>query len=305
MNRSALVLGAGGFLGRHLCRSLTAHGWHVVAATRNPTTFDDSSIENAVSPFDDASHFDDLVSRCSAVIHAAASTTPGSTAAQPQIEGNLRTTLALVEALQEHPDVRLLYLSSGGTLYGDRASALAREADPLLPRSYHGAGKVAAEVFVQTWARQFSGCAIVLRPSNIYGPGQLSRRGFGIVPTAFERARDGAPFIVWGGGGATRDYLFVKDLIDLCMRAIEAPFSPGGHVFNAASGEALNVNQLLDRIDAVTGRPLERSFAPTRPVDITHIVLDNSAARNILGWHPRYSIEQGLERTWQWFLGHE
>lgn len=304
MNKCALVLGAGGFLGRHLCRSLAAGGWHVIAATRTPTPFVDPAIENVVSPFDDARYFNSLVGRCSVVIHAAASTTPGSTAAQPQIEGNLRTTLALLESLQEHADVRLLYLSSGGTLYGDRSDGLARETDPLLPRSYHGAGKVAAEVFVQTWARQFSGCAVLLRPSNIYGPGQMARRGFGIVPTAFEHARDGNPLTIWGGGGATRDYLFIDDLMDLCMRAINAPFGTGGHVFNVASGEALSVNQLLDRIDVVTGRPLERAFAPTRSVDVTHIVLDNSAARKVLDWHPRYTIDQGLECTWQWFLGH-
>lgn len=303
VKKTALILGAGGFIGRHLSRKLAASGWHVIAATRTSTPFDDLAIENIVSPFDEARHFSGLVDRCCVVIHAAASTTPASTAAQPQLEGNLRTTLALLESLQEHADVRLLYLSSGGTLYGDRVDGLAQETDPLLPRSYHGAGKVAAEVFVQTWARQFRGCAVVLRPSNIYGPGQTARRGFGIVPTAFERARDGNPFVVWGGGGATRDYLFVEDLMDLCLRAIHAPFDTGGHTFNAASGEALSVNHLLDHIDTITGRPLERSFAPTRSVDITHIVLDNSVARKVLGWRPRYTIDQGLERTWQWFMG--
>lgn len=301
MKQVAAVLGAGGFIGRHLCDRLAGAGWHVLAATRQPACFGHLSIENMVSRYEDAAHFADLVARSNVIIHAAASTTPGSTATQPQIEGNLRTTLALLEAMQRSPDVRLLYFSSGGTVYGERNEVAAREVDALLPRSYHGAGKVAAEVFVQTWARQFDGTAIVLRPSNIYGPGQTARRGFGIVPTAFECATNGRPFAIWGTGETVRDYLFIDDLMDLCMLAVARPLAPGAHVFNAAAGTGISINALIDRIDDVTGKPLVRDYQPSRVVDIARVALDATAADREFGWRPSYSIDEGLRQAWKWF----
>jgi UDP-glucose 4-epimerase len=163
MSDAILVLGAAGFIGRHLAESFAASGNAVIAATRKSATFTHSNISNVVAPFDESGHFTPLLARCRCVIHAASISTPGSSAAKPQLDGNLRTTLALIEALQDVPSRRLLFLSSGGTLYGDREDP-AHEDDPLRPRSYHGAGKAAAEHFIHAWATQYGGTAVVLRP---------------------------------------------------------------------------------------------------------------------------------------------
>lgn len=300
MRNSILVLGGGGFIGRHLCERFAADGHDVVAATRRPTTFQHPGIRNAAAPYDDASQFQDLVSRCDAVVHAASASTPGSSAAQPQLDGNLRTTLALIEALQDHPAHRLLYPSSGGTLYGDRRKP-AHEDDPLRPRSYHGAGKAAAEHFIHAWATQYAGSAVLLRPSNVYGPGQPPGRGFGIIPTAFDCTLRGVPLTVWRDGTTLRDYLYIDDFVALCSAVTEAAPQPGSQVFNAASGHAIPLTALLDRIDAVTGIPVQRVHAVARPVDVRSIAIDNTAARQAFGWHPATTLEQGLQRTWQWF----
>lgn len=300
MSDTVLVLGGGGFIGRHLCETIAGSGTRVIAATRRPARFDNASIANVVAPFDRAEQFAPLLRRCRAVVHSASSSTPGSSAAQPQLDGNLRTTLALVEALQDHADRRLLYLSSGGTLYGDRDRA-AREDDALRPRSYHGAGKAAAEHFVHAWAMQYAGTAVVLRPSNVYGPGQESKDGFGIVPTAFRCALASTPLPVWGDGSTVRDFLYVEDLMPLCLAALGDRIDPGMHVFNASSDEGVTLNHLLDLIDATTGRTLHRDYQPARRVDVTHIVPDNSAARATFGWQPATTLRQGLTRTWQWF----
>ena len=300
MSDAILILGASGFIGRNLSEAIARSGTKVIAATRRPTMFDHPGISNAVAPFDAAEQFNPLLARSRAVIHAASSSTPGSSAAQPQLDGNLRTTLALIEALQDRPDRRLLYLSSGGTLYGDRNRA-AREDDPLRPRSYHGAGKAAAEHFIHAWATQYDGTAVVLRPSNVYGRGQLPRRGFGIIPTAFDCALRDVPLTVWGDGETVRDYLHVDDLVALCSIALEYGQPAGTHVYNASRDEGVTLNHLLDAIDSTTSRPLHRVYQPARRVDITRIVPDNSAARTVLGWHPTTTLERGLQGSWQWF----
>ncbi|MFC5577221.1 NAD-dependent epimerase/dehydratase family protein [Lysobacter niabensis] len=296
---SVFLLGAGGFIGRHLARRLAEDGHAVIAATRAPATFEHPGIRNVVGGWDDATQFARWLPGCAAAIHAASSSTPGSSDARPQLDGNLRTTLAMIEALQDTPSCRVLFLSSAGTLYGDRATPAA-ETDPIRPRSYHGAGKAAAEHFFQAWATQYEGAVTVLRPSNVFGPGQSARRGFGIIPTAFDCALHGTPLSIWDGS-TVRDYLYVDDLLDLCAATIAHSFEPGAHVFNAAFGEGVTLDALIDRIDAVTGRPIERRYETARRVDVHTITADTTAARSAFGWSPAIDLDEGLHRTWQWY----
>jgi len=294
------ILGAAGFLGRSLGESLARAGVEVLAATRRPASFDHAGIRNIVAPFADGGDFVPLLRDGAAIVHAASISTPGSSAAQPQLDGNLRTTLGLLEALQESPGNRLLYISSGGTLYGDSELPMAEDA-PLRPRSYHAAGKIAAESFIRAWASQYPGTAVVLRPSNVYGPGQRPGNGFGVVPNAFRCAVEGAPFTVLGDGRSLRDYLYVDDFMSLCTTALSARLDKGFHVFNASSGNAVELLALLDRIDATTGMPLRRVFQPARTIDVRTIMLDNAAARTAFGWNPAMDLDEGLRRSWRWF----
>ena len=300
MSEAVTILGAAGFIGRHLAEAIAGSGRPVIAATRQPAVFKNPLIRNVTASFDSEDSFLPLLADSSAVVHAASISTPGSSAAQPQLDGNLRTTLALIEALQSHPDRRLVYLSSGGTLYGDCAHS-AHEDDPLRPRSYHGAGKAAAEHFVHAWSMQYDGTAVVLRPSNVFGPGQLPRHGFGIIPTTFQCARDDRPLTVWGDGSTLRDYLYVDDLVALCGLALTHELAAGTHTFNAAHGEGVSLNTLLDAIDATTAHAVIRDYQAARRVDVHRIVPDNAIAREVFGWQPEVSLIQGLRWTWQWF----
>ncbi len=301
MNGTVFVLGAGGFIGGALCRRLAIRGWAVLAGTRRPTDFDHPRIRNVIAPFGSAEDFRPWVAQCRMVVHAASHTTPSSSAALPQLDGNLRTTLALIEALQEYPEPRVVFLSSGGTLYGDTPRPV-NEGAKLHPRSYHAAGKIAAEYFLQAWAVQYSGDVTILRPSNIYGPGQLPKSGFGIIPAAFERALDGAPLSVLGDGGSVRDYLYIEDFVRLCELIFSAGRRPGARVLNAASGRGLPLNALLDAIDHVTGRPLLRHYESARVFDVQRILLDNGTVSRDYGWEPYVSIEDGLRAAWAWRL---
>lgn len=299
MSLPVLVLGAGGFIGRQLVERLAGEGIPVLAATRQPCVFASELVENVVAPFVEVATFTALLERCSAVVHAASSTTPGSSMATPQLDGNLRTTLALLEAMQAAPGKRLLYLSSAGTLYGDRDTP-AQECDPLRPRSYHGAGKAAAEQFLHAWVAQYGGTAIVLRPSNVYGPGQTARQGFAIIPTAMDCAATGRTLEIWGDGSQLRDYLHVTDLVALCLHSLQAPLSSGCHVFNAASGQAITLNALLERIEHACGRGIARRYVRPRIADVGKVLLSPELARQAFGWMPRTSLDAGLLQTWQW-----
>ena len=302
MTDAVLVLGAGGFVGTHVVRALARRGREVVAASRSPFQAD-ASVERHVGELREPGDYLPLLRRSRAVIHLASASTPGSSAAQPvrELEDNLRPLLALLQAMQECPAVPLIYVSSGGTLYSGEHGHAAEEAAPVSPRSYHGAGKIAAEHFIAAWCNQFAGGATILRPSNLYGPGQPERTGFGIVPAAMGKILRGETLHVWGDGSAERDYLYVDDFVRLCMAVLDGERQPGARLLNACSGTSISLNTLLDEIEHVSGRSLARTYDASRAVDVPRVTMRASLAHRSHGWSPEMPLREGLERTWQWF----
>jgi UDP-glucose 4-epimerase len=301
MTDAVLVLGAGGFVGGRLARALTGRTHAVIAASRHPFEVE-PGVEVCISGFNEPEDYLPLLWRSRAVIHLASASTPGSSAAQPMRElENLRPVLALLQAMQEFPAIPLTYVSSGGALYGGQYGDAADEAAPVSPRSYHGAGKIAAEHFIAAWCNQFAASATILRPSNLYGPGQPERAGFGIVPAAMGKILRNENLHIWGDGSAERDYLYIDDFIGLCMAVLEGEPCPGARVLNACSGTSISLNALLDEIEHVTGRQLTRTYDPSRTVDVPKVTMRASLAQQLYGWSPGTPLRDGLERTWQWF----
>lgn len=304
MPDEVLVFGAGGFVGRHLVTTLASHGIPVIALVRRPPEKLLPAVETVTGKFDTAAQLAPLLSRARAVIHAASRSTPGQTAGMPnaELDANLRPTLALLETLQSAPHCELLYLSSGGTLYGETNNRPATERDSIRPSSYYGAGKAAAEHFIHAFCMQFQRSAVILRPSNLYGPGQNRRSGFGIIPTALDCVKSQIPLTVWGDGTSVRDYLYIDDFIQLCLAILSRPIPAGAHIFNASSGVGVSLNSLIDEIRDVTGATLNIVHDTGRTVDINRVVLDPSLVSQEYDWLPRTSLRRGLELTWQWWI---
>lgn len=300
MRDSLLVVGAGGFIGRQLTKTLTEAGHRVIASSRTPAALQHPYLEwaDAMASRED---FLRVLPRAHTVVHVATSSTPGSSFGQPLKElDNLVPTLSLLHALQDHPNVKLIYVSSGGTLYTRPSDFSATEDTQPQSRSYHGAGKAAAEHFIEAWCLQHAGSATILRPSNVYGPGQLPKPGFGVIPNGFEKIRRQDPIQIWGDGTATRDYLYIDDFIDLCMQIVSERADLGFDMLNAASGVGVSLNQLMDAMEEVAGQPLIREFRGRRPLDAPRVVIDASKARLRYGWSATTPLKTGLERTWNW-----
>jgi len=303
MSDHILVVGAGGFVGRHLVRTLSSRGEKVIAISRRPADHDMEGVEGVNAELVEPEQYARLLGRCHAVAYLASRSTPGSSAGRPvdEVQGNLLPLATLLQAMQSKPQVGLLYLSSGGSLYESTSDEPATEAAQIQPRSYHGAAKVAAEYFIHAWCQQYGGRATLLRPSNIYGPGQIERPGFGIVPACFGRIARGEALPVWGDGSTVRDYLYIDDFVGLCMTVLAAPMPMGARTFNASSGIGVSLNELFRLVESVAGKPLSRSYELHRAVDARHIVMAPEAARRHYGWMPMTSLEEGLRKTWDWF----
>lgn len=303
MDEHTLVVGTGGFIGQHLVRALATRGEKIIAISRQPKPCWLGDTVTHIGELTEAGQYAPLLHRCRTVVYLASSSTPGSTAGRPvdEIRLNLLPLASLLQSMQPHPQVGLLYLSSGGCLYASDPQSPATEASTICPSSYHGAAKAAAESIITAWCTQTGGRATLLRPSNVYGPGQVERPGFGIVPTCFGTITRGETLKVWGGGSNVRDYLYIDDLIHLCMAILTTPVPSGPHILNASSGNGISLSELFRAIEMVTGKPLRRDYEVSRAVDAKHIVMDSGKARNRYGWTAVTPLEEGLRKTWDWF----
>ena len=303
MADSILLIGAGGFVGQRLLDVFTRRGESVIAVSRSDFDAHDSRVEGHVLAMREVQDYAPFLSRARAVVHVASASTPGSSAGKPvhELDENVRPTVALLQALQGHPRLPLIYLSSGGTLYSRIAEGASDELAAVYSRSYHGAGKIAAEHFIEAWCNQFDGAAVVLRPSNLYGPGQDERPDFGIVPAAFGKLVRGETLHVWGDGSAERDYLYIDDFTRLVLAALDAASKPGFRVFNACSGASIDLNRLFALIERITGRTLHRIYDAGRKVDAPSVRMQATRAKQAFDWNAEVELVEGLERTWRWF----
>jgi UDP-glucose 4-epimerase len=295
-----LIVGGAGFVGRRLAAHLAAAGHRLDILVRRTTL---EPIEGAVvhaGGLENVELLRHLLPQVDAVFHVASATTPGVSRAAPSLEAslNIAPTLRLLEMMQDAPGTRLVYMSSGGTVYGDPASPQVGEAAPLRPLSYYGAGKVAIETFIGACAHAFGIPATVLRPSNLYGPGQPRYLGFGVVRSMLQHVIDGSTMEIWGDGRIVRDFLYIDDLVAAFDAVLTHP-DPSG-TFNVGSGDGCSLNELVEIVQRASGRPLPVRHLPARTIDVQSIVLDCSAIRARLGWRPRVDLADGIARTWSW-----
>ena len=293
-----LLLGGAGFMGTALSQRLAQEGAAVTVVTAVPPAVTVPGVAYRTGDLGNASLLEELLSRCGTLVHMASTSTPGSSARHPAWElDNIVPALHLLEHLHGQFDKHLVFISSGGTVYGNPPAQLIDETTHCAPLSYHGAGKVAIEAFLNAF-RAAGHAVTVLRPANAYGPGQFLEQGFGLVRTALQHALNGTTLELWGDGGNIRDFLYIDDLVDAIARAVHAPHDRG--TYNVGSGTGYSLNQVVELARQISGLPLHVEYQPGRWVDAREVVLDNQRIRAALGWQPTVGLEEGMRRTWTW-----
>jgi len=299
---SILLLGGGGFLGSALAGHLCRGGWPVHIVGRSPVkNFEGSAVFHQGS-MADSGLMKTVLPQCEVVIHLASATTPGSSAGNPMAEAetNILPTLKFLDTFRDCKNRWMIFVSSGGTLYGNPETVPVKEKQPLRALSYHGAGKIAIEAFLHAFAHDSGNPVTILRPSNFYGPGQPLRRGFGFIRTVLEHVRTDTEVKIWGDGSTVRDFLYIDDMI----KSIQSVLNAGPHTdsYNVGSGEGHSLNDVIGTVEKVCGKPLRVQYSPARQVDVQRVVLDCLKIREKLGWEPETSLEEGIRLTWHWML---
>lgn len=295
MNEKGILIVGGGFLGRALAARLAGAGHRVsVLSPRAGESHWPEGVAAVAGRQEDEALASRLLAAHATVIHAAWGTTPGSSAGRPALEAQegLMPFLAFLDTLQRFPESRLLFLSSGGTVYGETGGQPVKEDRPVKPLSCHGAGKASAEAFLGVRRAERT---LVLRPSNIYGPGQGLRSGFGVIRHLLRCALEEKPFQMWGDGSQVRDYLYIDDFADAVSRLAARPEVSG--TFNLGSGAGTSLSELVGLAERAAGRAIRIERLPPRPGDVGRIVLDIGRIRQAADWSPATTLAEGIART--------
>jgi UDP-glucose 4-epimerase len=301
---ASLLTGATGFIGRNLLRELVSRGDRVIAISRVPANHCDES-EQLVSwrrlP-ETVAEWHGLLEQVSTIYHLAWSSLPQSSNADPLLDAsdNIIGTLTLLEAAKKAPNVRVVFSSSGGTVYGILASVPAKEFHGTQPRCAYGISKLAIEKYLGLYRELWGLDCVALRVSNAYGPGQQVGRNFGAISTFAAQLAAGEPITIFGDGSVIRDYIYIDDLVDAFIAAGNCRGGPT--VVNIGSGVGKSLNDIVAELRQIH-TSVEVNYLPGRDLDVPVSVLDISLAKAALNWSPHTSFEAGVERTAKAFLG--
>jgi nucleoside-diphosphate-sugar epimerase len=305
----ALVTGAAGFIGSHLCERLLAHGAEVVgldAFTDYYTrVFKETNLEacgahpkfSLVETRLQQADLPPLLRDVTHVIHLAAQ--PGVRKSWGRdfdiyVRDNVEATQRLLEACTAVRLERFVYASTS-SVYGDEAAIPMQEEARLQPISPYGVSKLAAEHLCYLYWQAHRVPAVSLRYFTVYGPRQRPDMAF---RRFLEAAMDGRAITLYGDGEQTRDFTFVGDAVSAAVAA--ASHGSAGRVYNVGGGSRVSVNRVLALIEQLTEKPLQIERLPTQRGDMRDTYADTSRARRELRFSPETTLEKGLYAEYQW-----
>jgi UDP-glucose 4-epimerase len=308
----ALVTGAAGFIGSTLVDRLLADG-HTVVGLDNFATGRATNLEHLA---DNPSHVfveADIVTsdlqaildehRPEVIFHLAAQIDVRRSVADPEFDSSVNVvgTVRLAEAARSNGVRKVVHTSSGGSIYGVPTAFPTSEKVPTDPASPYAAGKVAGEVYLNTFRHLYGMECSHIAPANVYGPRQDPHGEAGVVAIFARALLSGKPTKVYGDGSNTRDYVFVDDVVDAFVRA--SGDVGGGQRFNIGTGRETSDRELHTVVAAAVGGPDEPDFAPPRLGDLKRSCLDIGLAESVLDWRPRVPLDEGVRRTVEYFRG--
>ncbi len=304
-----VVLGGGGFMGTNLCLALARRGARVQAFGR-------STIMTAVSNnvtwmsglFEDASAVARAIEGNNTVFHLIGASTPVSSNKDPiaDLNAGAINTLKMLDICRESGVRRVIFASSGGTIYGVPQSVPIREDHPTEPINAYGISRLAIEKYLSLYKHLHNLDYIILRIANSYGRYQVPTKKQGVIAAMMINVLNGVPLEFWGTGAAVRDFIHIDDVVEAMIASI---FYEGRvRVFNVGSGIGRSINEVAADIERLllNLKTARRTYRDARPADVPINVLDIGLIKREMNWSPRVDWQKGLEDTADWlrnFIG--
>ena len=307
---TCLVTGGAGFIGSHVAERLVRDG-HRVRVVDNVSTGDERNLAHLRNDLEflrgDLRDPEVCRRACAGVevaFHLAALPSVPRSMADPWgcHDHNVNATVRLLLAARDAGVRRLVY-SSSSSVYGDTPTLPKVETVEPLPKSPYAAAKLAGEQYVLAFARAGMIEGVALRYFNVFGPRQSPASAYAaVIPVFLAAAASGEAAPLDGDGGQTRDFTYVDNVVDANLLAWVAPAErASGWVVNVGAGARTSLLELLALVREVSGREVPIAARPPRPGDVRDSLAGLERALERLGYQPRVSVRDGLERTWSWF----
>lgn len=309
--RKVLVTGGAGFIGSTLVDRLIAEGYEV-AVVDNLVSGRRENLAQAQESGKLSFHQVDITDPAllqiveseapHTIFHLAAQIDVRKSVEDPIFDSEINVvgTVRIAEAARVAGTQRIVFTSSGGSIYGPTDDIPVSDSRPVNPLSPYAAGKVAGEIYLEMFAQLYGISWAAVAPANVYGPRQNPHGEAGVVAIFSERLLAGTPTRVFGDGGNTRDYVFVDDVVDAFFRAATTEQAAGLR-FNIGTGVETSDRRLHTLVAETIGVADNPDFAPPRLGDVARSALDASRAREVLGWAPGVDIATGAARTVDFF----
>ncbi|HMQ69053.1 MAG TPA: NAD-dependent epimerase/dehydratase family protein [Ignavibacteria bacterium] len=302
-----LVLGGGGFIGSHITEELLDSGYDVTVfdklnfSRKNLSGFL-GRIHIAEGDFNNEIEIENALEGADHVFHLVSSTLPASSNENPayDVETNLISSLSLFKKCVERKIKKVVFLSSGGTVYGIPETIPVRETNSTNPICSYGIVKKAIEDYLFMFHKIYGLDYFVFRLSNPYGERQNPMAAQGVIPVFMNNAIEGRQINIWGDGEVVRDYIYIKDAVKVLARSLKV--SSDLKVLNLSSGTGYSLNQIIDLIREISGKKIKVEYQKGRSIDVPVSILDNTRVMEIFKWTPETGIKDGMSKTYNYLI---
>ena len=298
-----VVLGADGFLGSNLVSELLRMRVDITAfcyPSDRLKVLRDRGVEVIQGDFMRLETLDIPFEGVDWLVHLASTTTPKESVLDPHKDAtNLTASTLIFQKAVDAGVKKILFSSSGGTIYGDAGNRPVTEAEKARPVIPYTRTKLAIEKELADLTSRTKTVPIVLRFGNPYGPNQYPEKGTGVITAWLRALRDLKPITVYGSGDRARDFFYVSDAVSAMHQSLQSERARG--IYNIGSGRATTLDEVIGTIEEVTGRKPSVVRLTERPSDAVRVIaLDSTKALSDFGWRPVVSLAEGIALTWKW-----
>lgn len=297
LEKKYIVLGGNGFIGKNLCSYLADLGIEVTSFDRDDVIDGDPRVDFVHGDFFEDDFLRELIREYDVIFHAISTINPGNSN-DIYMNGygkDLVQTIKLCSWIKD-TNKSMVFLSSGGTVYGNQKQQPITEQMLPLPINHYGNIKLCIENALRIFHIQNTMNIRIARIANPYGPGQDYTKGVGFVDALLKRAMENKVVEVWGDGENIRDYIYIKDVCYYLHRLAE--YDGSESIFNISSGEGISQNQIIKYIREL-GMDVQVEYMATRSVDVRKMILDNQKIRRVFGTRLT-TFKEGLESYYQY-----
>lgn len=298
--KKCMLIGGAGFIGQNLAIALK-DTFDITIVDR--VDFVDSSLSDikyCKRDFFENGIEDELIREMDYVVLLACTVGPKTSMENPQLcyKSDIVSINSLLMQIKKLGDGRLVFISSGGTVYGEHEENLLNEEMQNFPINHYGIMKLTQEKIILMYNSMYNMKNIIFRLSNPYGIGQRLSSGIGAVTAILNNVMMNEKIHIWGDGSVVRDYIYINDAVTMIKEFLnkDPDISFSNSVYNIGTGVGISINELIDIVENITGRKADVLYEATRIGDVSSNILDNSKIKSIIGDYECLSVREGVEK---------